>query len=360
MRFFNTLSILAGLAAYASAAQSFAGSNLYYAAGLTQAQQTTLFTGLKDAGVKVLRVWLDGQNSPQKGTQFTSYPSLEGDTPGKYDDTVLNRLDDFMSNAKGYGIKLIVSFHSYNALKGNRDFYGKYYGIGDFYTNAQALSYYKNRVAHVMAHVNPHNGKPWSQSPEYIFAFETQNEAMHGNEHPDDLTKWQCNVAGAIKGNLQGRTDILVTTGGASYVDTSVQEAYFSCAALDVIAIHAYGLSDLTQTKLKPIVQKAQNAGKKLMMQEWGMCYFDTSNNNCPPGNALPSGTRDANIKKYADEISKSGIPWMYWQIIPNADPHNDVDFEVGVNQANWGALKAAAQATSQYASAFDFTKWLP
>jgi mannan endo-1,4-beta-mannosidase len=86
-----------------------------------------------------------------------------------------------MNNARGYGIKLIVSFHSYNALEGNRDFYGKYYGIGDFYTNAQALSYYKNRVAHVMAHVNPHNGKPWSQSPEYIFAFETQNEAMHGN-----------------------------------------------------------------------------------------------------------------------------------------------------------------------------------
>lgn len=60
MKFFNTVSILAGLAAYASAAQSFAGSNLYYAAGLNQAQQTTLFTGLKDAGVKVLRVWLDG------------------------------------------------------------------------------------------------------------------------------------------------------------------------------------------------------------------------------------------------------------------------------------------------------------
>jgi mannan endo-1,4-beta-mannosidase len=60
MRFFNTLSILAGLAAHASAANSFAGSNLYYAAGLNQAQQTTLFTGLKDAGVQVLRVWLDG------------------------------------------------------------------------------------------------------------------------------------------------------------------------------------------------------------------------------------------------------------------------------------------------------------
>lgn len=32
-----------------------------------------------------------------------------------------------------------------------------------------------------MAHVNPHNAKPWSQSPEYIFAFGTQNEAMDGN-----------------------------------------------------------------------------------------------------------------------------------------------------------------------------------
>jgi mannan endo-1,4-beta-mannosidase len=76
-------------------------------------------------------------------------------------------------------------------------------------------------------------------------------------------------------------------------------------------------------------VQKAQSAGKKLMMQEWGMCYFDSSNNNCPKGNALSAGTRDANIKKYADEINQSGIPWMYWQIIPNADPHDSYDYEV-------------------------------
>ena len=61
MRFQYALSLVLGLAGYAAAATSFAGSNLYYAAGLTQAQQTTLFTGLKDAGVQVLRVWLDGE-----------------------------------------------------------------------------------------------------------------------------------------------------------------------------------------------------------------------------------------------------------------------------------------------------------
>jgi mannan endo-1,4-beta-mannosidase len=84
-----------------------------------------------------------------------------------------------MVKAHGYGIKLLISIHSYNALEGNRDFYGKYYGTGDFYTNANAISQFKDRIAHVLAHKNPTNGKTWAQSSEYIFAFEAQNEAMH-------------------------------------------------------------------------------------------------------------------------------------------------------------------------------------
>lgn len=96
-----------------------------------------------------------------------------------------------------------------------------------------------------------------------------------------------------------------------------------------MIAIHAYGVGDLTKEILQPYVQRAQKAGKKLIMQEWGMCYYNTANNNCKTGAVLSSATRDANIKKYADNISQAGIPWMYWQIIPNADPHNDLDYEV-------------------------------
>lgn len=143
------------------------------------------------------------------------------------------------------------------------------------------------------------------------------------------LADWQCEIAGATKGNLQGRSDILVSTGGGSYLATSAQDPYFSCAALDVIAIHAYGLVDLTKEALEPYVKKAQNSGKKLIMQEWGMCYYDTSNNNCPTGNALSTLTRDNNIKKYADAIGLASIPWMYWQIIPNGDPHYGYDYEV-------------------------------
>ncbi|KAI7231786.1 hypothetical protein KC330_g6235 [Hortaea werneckii] len=359
MRLLSVVGALAGLLGCTSAASLFAGSNLYYAAGLNQEQQTTLFEGLQDANVRVLRVWLDGQDSPQKGTYFTSFPSLEGDTPRSYNDEVLNRLDDFMHRAQSYDIKLIISFHSYNALKAHSDFYGQYYGTGLFYSDSNAIGYYKDRIAHVMAHVNPHNGKPWSQSHEYIFAFETQNEAMHGNEYPDVLADWQCEIAGAIKGNLQGRSDILVSTGGGSYLATSAQDPYFSCAALDVIAIHAYGLADLTKEALEPYVKKAQKSGKKLIMQEWGMCYYDTPNNNCPTGNALSTLTRDNNIKKYADSIGLAGIPWMYWQIIPNGDPHYGYDYEVGIDHQNWSALKAASQVASQYAAAFDFSEWL-
>ena len=92
---------------------------------------------------------------------------------------MLNRLDKFMVKAHGYGIKLLISIHSYNALEGNKDFYGKWYGTGDFYTNKDAIALFKDRIAHVLAHVNPTTGKTWAQSPEYIFAFEAQNEAMH-------------------------------------------------------------------------------------------------------------------------------------------------------------------------------------
>ena len=58
------LAVIAGLLPAIQAAQSFAASNLYYAAGLTASQQETFFTGLQNAGVKVLRVWLDGTPAP--------------------------------------------------------------------------------------------------------------------------------------------------------------------------------------------------------------------------------------------------------------------------------------------------------
>jgi mannan endo-1,4-beta-mannosidase len=289
---------------------------------------------------------------------------------------VLERLDQVMVKAHEYGIKLLISLHSYNALENNNDFYGKWYGTGDFYTNSDAIGYFKERIAHVLGHVNAHTGKPWSESSEYIFAFEAQNEAMHpqvghpshvleqttdarqGN--PTALASWQCNMAQSIKHAMGNSTNILVSTGGGAYLSNSLLAPYFSCAALDVLAIHAYGTGDLQTSALKPYVERARANGKKLIMQEWGACYFaDSSNNDCNGKKPLDVGTRDKNIREWAASISAAGIPWFYWQILPNPDPHYGWDYEVGVGDVNWEALKEAGVAAGEAESAFDFGRWL-
>lgn len=53
-----------------------------------------------------------------------------------------------------------------------------------------------------------------------------------------------------------------------------------------------------------------------------GACYYDTANNDCPSGAALPTSTRNANIQGWAANITAAGLPWLYWEVIPNADPH--------------------------------------
>ncbi|KAL4904312.1 glycoside hydrolase superfamily [Aspergillus multicolor] len=362
MKLFSLTTALLGLSCVTStlAAKSFAGSNLYYAAGLTDDQSTTLLKGLQSAGVKVLRVWLDGQSGTTKGTPITPFPSLQSSSPeaNAYDDTVLNRLDDFMAKAHIYGIKLLISLHSYNALEAGSDFYGKWYGTGSFYTDTNAMQYFKERIAHVLAHVNPNNGKTWAESDEYIFAFETQNEAMHPLGNPSALATWQCTMGQAIRDNLS-TSNILVTTGGGSYLATSLLDAYFTCDALDVLAIHAYGISDFDTDTLKTYATRAKTAGKKLIMQEWGACYTDAKNNNCHGGTALDSATRDGNIKQWAASIDAAGIPWFYWQVLPNADPHEGWDYEVGIGGENWEALKSAALAAGAVEAEFDFEKYL-
>jgi mannan endo-1,4-beta-mannosidase len=166
-------------------------------------------------------------------------------------------------------------------------------------------------------------------------------------------------MAGSIKSALAGNTNILVTTGGGSYLATSLLDSYFSCAALDVLAIHAYGVGDFETAKLKTYVDHAKTAGKKLIMQEWGACYTDASNNNCNGGSPISTSARDANIKKWAAQIDAAGIPWFYWQILPNADPHQGWDYEVGINDVNWATTKNAGIAAGKAESAFDFSKWL-
>lgn len=169
-------------------------------------------------------------------------------------------------------------------------------------------------------------------------------------------------MASAIRSHLNGNRDILVSTGGGGWLDVSLLDGYFSCGDLDVLAIHAYGTGDYDTNKLASYVSKAQAYGKKLLMQEWGACYYNNANNRCGPPSevgVLSESARSNNIWQWSSQISKAGIPWMYWQVIPNNDPHSDWDYEVGVTENIWWSLQGAMNATRSYSSAFDYSRWV-
>ncbi|KIJ62581.1 glycoside hydrolase family 5 protein [Hydnomerulius pinastri MD-312] len=326
---------------FALAANSFAGSNLYYAAGLSSATRGTLLDALQGTGVKVLRVWLDGQSQSQKGTTIDPFPDLEPVTIGTYNDTVLERLDDFMIDAQAHGIKLLISMHSFNALQAG-DIYGQIYGTGYFYEQTTPQQQFDARLEHVLNHVHTSLGKPWKQLSDYIFAFEaSENEAMigKGQQYIEDHQSWQCDRASMTKSVLGDNSDILVVTGGECWMDESVQP---DCDALDVISIHAYGAGDFATSSIQTY-----------------LAISTRENDDCPTGGALDTNTRNSNIKTWASQIDAAGVPWLYWQIIPNADPHYGYDYEIGVGDASWSPFQAAALAAGQATAVFDYSEYL-
>lgn len=109
-------------------------------------------------------------------------------------------------------------------------------------------------------------------------------------------------------------------------------------------------------------ISKAQDAGKKLIVEEWGSLY---------------GGDREGNLKYNIDQMNKYKIPWFYWELITNEDPHQEEDYEVrdsvlsykldiylicdvmqiAVNGENWDFLKQASLDTAALEDApFDFS----
>ena len=317
-----------------------------------------------------------------------------------------------MVTAIKYKIKLHITIYSQNSLRAG-DCYSKKFGETDFYSSSAAKQALKKRITHVLNHIDSKTGNKWSASGDRIFGFEAMNEAFTGMS-TSDFTKyapWQCEMATAIRSNLHNGTSAgndtvnrgtpkraqgwhymhevasshahmaraaastngsstpsihnptpLVMTGGGNYVDVSLQDVYFTCAALDVLGIHAYGAGDLTTSKLKPYVQKALQHGKKLILEEWGVCYFSGDNSNCQQDSPQGDELRIAIFKQYASAVSEAGIPWWYWQFLPNKPPIEGSDYEIGTQGDGelWSAVSEVAEQTAgKYSTPFDFSEWL-
>ncbi|KAL5534218.1 hypothetical protein ACEPAG_680 [Sanghuangporus baumii] len=182
-----------------------------------------------------------------------------------------------------------------------------------------------------------------------------------GQEYIEAHQGWQCDRVNTIKGEIGSDNGILVTVDGESFLDEPVRLGWLACGALDIAAIHAYGVGDFDTLKILRVVSRAQAARKKLIFQERGACFFTTENNNCPTDDALDTAARNNNIKTWASQIMAAGMPWMYWQVIPNVEPPCTYHHEIGVNvdSSSWDTLKEASEQAVAAAAAFDYSGFL-
>ncbi|KAJ7785265.1 glycoside hydrolase family 5 protein [Mycena maculata] len=354
------------------AANSWAGANNYFAYALPETDRLALLDGMQAAGMKkVLRTWVTGLAAGQKDSDSIAVPDLEANGIGNYDDTVLDLIDQLMVSAESSYLLVCIDaqvvyatdtdlichdagMHDVNALEAG-DVYGATYGEEGFYTNAGAalspflLLLLSNswfsflRITHILnIHKNSLLGnQPWSDLSAYIFGLEPQNEPMIFDQsfYTSHLS-WICNAAQQIRNNV-GDPNQLIFTGGASG-SASIQSFFFSssCPAIDAVAIHEY--TDGYDSYMPAAVSAAQAAGKKLLVEEWG---------------SLVGSGRTANLNSNVQKINNYGVPWLYWEVISNPDPHQGEDYEIQVNGADWSTIESAAQATEELTGApFDFS----
>lgn len=152
-------------------------------------------------------------------------PDVEPVTLGQWDDTILERIDEFMLEAHEYGVKLLLALYDKNTLNAGGP-YNATYGVEGFYTDASARLDFNRvslclpgplvhcagadkvrprrrlqRIAHILSgHKHSTLGKPYSELGSYIFGWDVMNEPMIGdaalfNENLD----WVCETAAQVR-----------------------------------------------------------------------------------------------------------------------------------------------------------------
>lgn len=260
-----------------------------------------------------------------KGSQIpTTIPPFES-VIGTYNPTVLSALDTTLSLLHASNMKAIISPHNANTLSGSAgcDVYCEKYGSAPttFYSSTAAKADYDARLSAILNYASPNfGGQAWKNLHQVIVAFDLQNEPMidqlnllQAND-PDD---WLCGRAGVLR-QVLGDSKVKVATGGIGGSHYCCDHEFntlpkaMQCDAIDIISMHGYNgkAADWAYfiTGGAEVVTPAKNAGKNVMIEEWGVSsdYQDGF---------------DAQVKVFND----AGVPWVsrvvgLWFSMCNAD----------------------------------------
>ncbi|KAL2539015.1 Mannan endo-beta-1 [Forsythia ovata] len=132
-----------------------------------------VFREASAAGLTVCRTWAFSDGG-DRALQIS---------PGTYDETVFQGLDFVISEARKYGIRLILSFvNNYNDFGGRQQYaqWARNAGVqirseDDFYTNQVLKGYYKNHIKRVVTRFNTITKIAYKDDPT-IMAWELMNE----------------------------------------------------------------------------------------------------------------------------------------------------------------------------------------
>ncbi|XP_043713958.1 mannan endo-1,4-beta-mannosidase 7 [Telopea speciosissima] len=319
-------------------------------------------------GLSVARTWAfsDGGYKP---LQYS---------PGYYDEQMFKGLDFVISEARRYGIKLIVSFvNNYENLGGKKQYVdwarsqGQYLtSDDDFFRNPVVKGYYKNHVKTVLTRHNSITGLAYKDDPT-IMAWELMNEPRCTSDLSGrTIQAWITEMASFVKSI--DRNHLLEAGLEGFYGETSPQQKQFNPGfqvgtdfiannqifGIDFATVHSYpdqwlsSSSDQTQLLflnnwLTTHIQDAQNVLRKpLLLTEFGKSMKD-------PGFNTYQRDQFFNTVYYRIYSSaRSGgatAGGLFWQLLTDGMDSFRDGYEIVLNESPSTASLIAEQSYKLY-----------
>ncbi|XAR64137.1 Mannan endo-1,4-beta-mannosidase [Bertholletia excelsa] len=325
---------------------------------------SSAFEEARSHGLSVARTWAFGDGG---------YRPLQY-SPGSYNEQTFQGLDFVVSEARRYGIKLILSLvNNYENFGGKKQYVDWARSQGqnlasddDFFTNPVVKGYYKNHIKAVLTRRNSITGVMYKDDPT-IMAWELMNEPRCLSD-PSGRTiqVWIAEMASHVK-SIDGK-HLLEAGLEGFYGESSPQKQQYNpnfqvgtdfiadnqIPGIDFATVHSYpdvwlaGTSDETQLSFltnwaNTHIHDAQNALRKpLLFAEFGKSWKDPGYD--PAKRDLLFNTVYSSIYSSARGGGAAG-GGLFWQLLaPGMDSFRD-GYEIVLSEGSSTANLIAEEA---------------
>lgn len=327
---------------------------------------TEVLREASSAGLSVCRTWAFSDGG-DRALQIS---------PGVYDERVFQGLDFVISEAKKYGVRLILSFvNNYNDFGGRAQYAqwarnggAQINGEDDFYTNYIIKDYYKNHIKKIVTRFNTISGMTYKDDST-IMAWELMNEPRNQADYSGNtINTWIQEMANFVK-SLDNKHLLEIGMEGF-YGDSMPEKKSFNpgyqvgtdfisshlIKEIDFATIHAYtdqwlsGQSDdaqmiFMQRWMTSHWQDAKNILKKpLVLAEFGKSSKDPEYNQNIRDTFMSTVYR--NVYSFAKDGGTMGGS-LIWQLVAQGMESYDDGYciELGQNPSTAGIITGQSHA---------------